>query len=80
MIASTPVIVIKSNDHKVTTGVNWFEGVYDGHIFRADDLNHAFELVKQIYSSDIPEITNSYFEEQYYDKLPELFKSSIGDD
>lgn len=80
MIASTPVIVIKSNDHKVTTGVNWFEGVYDGHIFRADDLNHAFELVKQIYSSDIPEITNPYFEEQYYDKLPELFKSSIGDD
>lgn len=80
MIASTPVIVIKSNDHKVTTGVNWFEGVYDGHIFRADDLNHAFELVKQIYSSDIPEITNPYFEEEYYDKLPELFKSSIGDD
>ncbi len=80
MIASTPVIVIKSNDHKVTTGVNWFEGVYDGHIFRAEDLNHAFELVKQIYSSDISEITNPYFEKHYYDKLPDLFRSSIGDD
>lgn len=80
MIASTPVIVIKSNDHKVTTGVNWFEGVYDGHIFRADDLNHAFELVKQIYSSEILEISNPYFEKQYYDKLPDLFKNSIGDD
>lgn len=80
MIASTPVIVIKSNDHKVTTGVNWFEGVYDGHIFRADDLEHAFELVKEIYQTDIPEITEPYFEKQYYDKLPELFRSSIGDD
>ncbi len=80
MIASTPVIVIKSNDHKVTTGVNWFEGVYDGHIFRADDLNHAFELVKKVYQSDIPDITEPYFERQYYDKLPELFRNCIGDD
>lgn len=80
MIASTPVIVIKSNDHKVTTGVNWFDGVYDGHIFRADDLDHAFELVKGVYQADIPEITEPYFEKQYYDKLPELFRSSIGDD
>ena len=79
MIASTPVIVIKSSDHKVITGVNWFDGVYDGHIFRAEDLNHAFELVKQIYSSDIPEISNPYFEKQYYDKLPELFRCIIGD-
>lgn len=80
MIASTPVIVIKSNDHKVTTGVNWFEGVYDGHIFRADDLNHAYELAKKIYQSDIPEITEPYFEKNYYDKLPELFRSIVGDD
>lgn len=80
MIASTPVIVIKSNDHKVTTGVNWFEGVYDGHIFRADDLNHAYELAKKIYESNIPEITEPYFEKQYYDKLSELFRSSVGDD
>lgn len=80
MIASTPVIVIKSNDHKVTTGVNWFEGVYDGHIFRAEDLNHAFELAKKIYQSNIPEITEPYFENTYYDKLPELFRSSVGDD
>ncbi len=80
MIASTPVIVIKSNDHKVTTGVKWFENIYDGHIYRAKDLEHAYELVKQIYSSDIPEITNPYFEEQYYDKLPDLFRCSIGDD
>ena len=80
MIASTPVIVIKSNDHKVTTGVNWFDGVYDGHIFRADDLDHAFELVKAVYQADIPEITEPYFEKQYYDKLPELFRNSIGDD
>lgn len=80
MIASTPVIVIKSNDHKVITGVNWFDGVYDGHIFKADDLNHAFELVKSIYSSEIPEIATPYFEKEYYDKLPDLFRSSIGDD
>lgn len=73
LIASTPVIVIKSIDHKVTTGVNWFDGIYDGHIFRADDLNSAYELVKQIYQSDIPEIIEPYFEKKYYDMLPELF-------
>lgn len=80
LIASTPVIVIKSNDHKVTTGVNWFEGIYDDHVFTAKDLNLAYEIVKRIYQSNISEITNPYFEETYYDKLPDLFRSTVGED
>ena len=80
LIASTPVIVIKSNDHKVTTGVNWFEGVYDGLVFRADDLNHVFELVCKIYQSNTSNNVDPFFEKQYYDKLPNLFACSIGDE
>lgn len=80
LIASTPVIVIKSTDHKVTTGVNWFKGVYDSHVFKAENLEHAYELVKMVYESDIPEITHPYFEENYYDKLPEILRRNVGED
>lgn len=80
LIASTPVIVLKSTDHKVTTGVNWFEGVYGDHIYRAENLKNAYELVKKIYSQNILEITDPYFEDNYYDKLPILFSESVGDE
>ncbi len=80
LVASTPVIIIKSTDHKVTTGINWFEDVYEGYVYRAENLEQAYELAKKIYDRDIPEITNSYFEEKYYDRLPYLFSKTIGDE
>ncbi len=80
LVASTPVIVIKSTDHKVITGVNWFKGIYDTHIFRADDLDQVYDLVQSIYKTEHAEITNAYFEKHYYDALPKLFVECIGEE
>lgn len=33
LIANTPVIIIKSTDHKVTTGADWFKGIYDDYVY-----------------------------------------------
>lgn len=48
LAAGTPVIIIKTNDHKVITGANWFKGVYDDYVYVASDLKEAYKLYEQI--------------------------------
>lgn len=73
LCANTPVIIIKSNDHKVTTGANWFKGIYDDYVYTANDLNDAYNKAKEICNHFTPRPLTPYFEENYYDKLPSLF-------
>lgn len=79
LIAGTPVVVLKTSDHKVTTGVDWFEGIYDTHVRRAVDLVHAIELVTEICGSNVEPIGQPYFEEYWYDRLPNLLAECVGD-
>ena len=79
LVAGTPAIIIKTNDHKVTTGAKWFQGVYDSHVFLADSLEEACELAKQLHDAPPQYRLSPYFEEQYYDKLPALFEELTKD-
>ena len=75
LAAGTPVIIIKTTDHKVVTGAEWFKGVYhDDSVSVADNLEHAFQLAKKILSKDICYGLNPFFKNKYYDKLKELFE------
>lgn len=74
LISNTPVIVIKTNDHKVVTGVDWFKGIYDEYVYYADNLDDAYNLAKSILSRKINYQIPSYFMEEYYAKLLDLFK------
>lgn len=74
LVAQTPVIVIKTTDHKVTTGLDWFEGVYDSYIYRAKDLKDAEFKVSEWLSHPPQEKIESYFEEKYYRQLKELIE------
>ena len=75
LVAGTPVIIIKSTDHKVTTGADWFKGVYDDHVYLANSLEHAYELAERIYSEGRSHSMNCYFENEFYDKLKNIFES-----
>lgn len=77
LIAGTPVIIIKTTDHKVTTGAEWFRGIYNQHVFVADSLEEAYKLAKEIYQNPPKYQLNKYFEEEFYDKLPAMFSESI---
>lgn len=77
LVAGTPVIIIKTNDHKVTTGADWFKGIYDDYVFLAKDLDDAFELAKVIYQRSEYKTLSPYFEKEYYDKLPSLFEELV---
>ncbi len=78
LVAGTPVVVLKTNDHKVITGTEWFEGIYDDYVHKASDLDEAYRIVKKIYSNDsINHNIRPYFEGSYYDKLPALFEELV---
>lgn len=69
LIANTPVVVIKTIDHKVKTGVDWFKGIYDSQVYYADSLEEAEQVVARILMDYVTERNKSYFMEKYYLKL-----------
>jgi len=77
LVAGTPVIIIKTTDHKVTTGAEWFRGIYDDYVYVADSLEDAYKLVEQILRKPLDHNLQPYFEKEYYDKLPEIFEQAL---
>lgn len=73
LCAGTPVIIIKTTDHKVTTGADWFKGVYDDYVYVADNLNDAYNQAMKILGKKLQNHLPAYFKETYYDKLKGLF-------
>ena len=69
LVAGTPVIVIKTTDHKVVTGVDWFKGVYDDYVFYVDKLEDVYEYARIIYEREFNYELKDYFESNYYDVL-----------
>lgn len=78
LVAGTPVIIIKTTDHKVVTGVEWFRGVYDDYVYLAETLDEAYELAKKLLSASLTNRLLPYFEKNYYDKLPAILEKTIG--
>ena len=77
LCAGTPVIIIKTTDHKVTTGADWFKGVYDDYVYVAKDLNDAYLQAEKIMNnSKYDNHLSPYFRSHYYDKLKELFEDN----
>ena len=67
LAANTPVIVIKTTDHKVKTGVEWFKGIYD-NIYYAENLDEIAEKIHEYYQCGNVE-NQSYFYDKYYKNL-----------
>ena len=74
LIAGTPVIVIKSNDHKVVTGVDWFKGIYDSNVCYTSDINRVAPTVQSIYDKFDYQELKPYFKEEYYSKLKNVIE------
>lgn len=78
LVANTPVIVIASTDHKLSSGVKWFSECFKDYVFYAEDLNSAYNKVDDIlnnktYNYQLPH----YFEQNYYSKLKALLEDEI---
>lgn len=79
LAAGTPVIVLKTTDHKVTTGADWFTDCYKDYIYSAKDLDDAYGIAEEVLKKDFEYKLDPVFEEKYYDILPALFENVIGE-
>lgn len=72
LAASTPVIVLKTTDHKVTEGAEWFKNVIPKYIRVAENIEEAYKMAKQMLEEQFDNINEPYFEQKYYDNLKNL--------
>lgn len=70
-IASTPVIVINSADHKLSSGVKWFpKEIYNDAVQFAENLDDAYNKATFLLNQNNREYNNpAYFKEHFWDKL-----------
>lgn len=72
LIAETPVIVLASTDHKLSSGVNWFPKEFGKMVSFAKSLDEAYEMAVDLYKDDRLHALPAYFENNYYSKLKDL--------
>lgn len=75
LCAGTPVIIVKSSDHKVITGADWFKGIYDDYVYVADSLEDAYSIAKEVLTKHLDHALGTYFQTNYYDTLKEKFEA-----
>lgn len=72
LIANTPVVVISSTDHKLSSGVKWFPKEFEEYVSFAQDLNEAYEKAFSILMNPpVEKKLPQYFREKYYNVLKE---------
>ena len=73
-IANTPVVVINSADHKLSSGVKWFpKEVFANNVQFAENLDDAYEKANAILNSNEKLLKNPpYFKEKYWSKMIEM--------
>ena len=78
LIAGTPVIILKTTDHKVISGDNWFKGLYEEYVYLADNLEQAYNLTQEIrLNKKLSHQLKPYMKTEYYDKLKTYFENII---
>ena len=66
-IANTPVIVINSSDHKLSSGVKWFDtNVYGKAVQYAHNLDIAAEMAKEILNKKTTVDNPPFFYDKYW--------------
>lgn len=74
LIAGTPVVVLATNDHKVTTGADWFIGDPSFEITRADSLETAKSLIARYLSGARSYHPTDKFRQKFYNELPSMLE------
>lgn len=71
IIANTPVIIINSSDHKLSSGMKWFEqDCFKRSVFYAENLEEAFLLATNVLNDRSDKIKNPpHLLEKYWKKL-----------
>lgn len=69
-IASTPVVVINSADHKLSSGVKWFpKDIYGDMVQYANSLDEAYSFALEKLHNPLQKVNPPYFRDNYWKKL-----------
>lgn len=75
LVAGTPVVVVSSTDHKLSSGVKWFpKDIFGEYIAFAKDLEEAFVLARERLENPPTKLLPPYFKEKFYDGLLDKLK------
>lgn len=77
LIANTPVIVLNSTDHKLSSGVDWFKENEElkNRVFFCENIDNLYRYIDEIEENVYFDITKPYYEEKYYNNLKRIFES-----
>lgn len=66
LIACTPVLVLPSTDHKLSSGVDWFGDEFKKYIKFMSNINEVEAAVRVIYATKYSHRLPQFFREKYY--------------
>jgi exopolysaccharide biosynthesis predicted pyruvyltransferase EpsI len=69
LIAGTPVIVLSSSDHKLSSGVKWFPPEFSDYVRYATSLDEAFQFAELALNKELNHRLPAYFLENYWNVL-----------
>lgn len=76
LVANTPVVVIKTRDHKLSEGVKWFPDEMQKYIRIADDLASIPKLVDELEQMPLPQF-DGYFVREYFSHFKDIIEANI---
>ena len=78
LIANTPVIVVNSTDHKLSSGVKWFPPSFSNHVYHASDISMVPQLIEEIVAKgELPQLPPHFVDNYYNEKLGETLNLPI---
>lgn len=69
LIANVPVVVLKTNNHKVTTAYEWLSEDYGKSMFFANDIDEAIDIATEIYNKHQKIENEQNFYNRYYNEF-----------
>lgn len=76
LVANTPVIVIDSTDHKLSSGVKWFPESFRDYVYYVHDISQIEQVVQKIYSTDYEYKLLPFFHDEYFVKLKQYLEGN----
>ena len=78
LVANTPVVVLSSTDHKLSSGVKWFPPeIFGSDIRFADTLEKAYEIANEhLGRKEFPTLA-PYFKDKYWKRLKEIVDETL---
>lgn len=74
LVSGTPVVVLQTSDHKLSSGVKWFPEEFKDYVSYAKGLDEAYAMALEKLSKDLTYQLPPYFKENYYDKLKAILE------